>query len=110
MSEKNKTKKNRKVKNLYTEEEIVGSVRKIYQTKGQQYLLHVWKTGGGQWYSLWALYTKECGWTLSILPRGKLSRTVLQLQHKSGRESVHIWTEIRGANSKRPLPFKEKKR
>lgn len=110
MNEKNSTKKNREVKDKRVKTKAMGGVLKVHKAEGQLHMLHLRKKSGRVWVALWTFYTK-IGWRLdTIFPGRQLPRSMLQLQHKSGRKSVYVWYETRRRKSKRIVRSQAKKR
>lgn len=110
MYQKNSTKKEKQVKGKRSKTETVGSILKIHQTKGCEYLFHMWKGSNGKWYTCRSFHPKERRRLMSLLPRRQRSRPMLQLQHKSGRKSIHVWAKTRRGKGKRVIRSKTKKR
>src|ERR1035437_4534457 len=102
------TKKAIKTEGEYLEKEAVESIRRLHKGKGQLHLLYLWKNSTGKRYSLWTLYPQISGRNHTLLQRGQLPRTMLQLQHKSLRKSVCIWGKTRQRKSGRTLCTKTK--
>ena len=110
MNQKNKTQKARSTKNKRTQARSVESLCKVYKNAGQQFMFHLWKKSNGKWNACWTLYPEKRRGINFVLQRGELSRAVLQLQHKSGRKSVYIWTDFRLPKGFGTLQTKTKKR
>ena len=100
------TKKAIKTEGEYLEKEAVESIRRLHKGKGQLHLLYLWKNSTGKRYSLWTLYPQISGRNHTLLQRGQLPRTMLQLQHKSLRKSVCIWGKTRNRKGGRTSSFK----
>ena len=110
MNETHKIAKTRQVKDKRAETKAVGGVRKVHKAKRRQHLFYLWAKGTGERVTRWSFHPKISGGIKSLLSRGKLSCTMLQLQYKSGRKPVYIWTEIRRRKGKRTLRSETKKR
>lgn len=106
MNEKNSIKKEKQAKSLNPKKETMAKFFIIYQKKRQKHLFHLRAKVRGKWSTCWTLYP-EVGWRdWAVFPRGECEVPVLQLQYKSGREPIYIWTEIGGGKGGRTLQNK----
>lgn len=103
MSEKNTSKKKRKVKDKRSKKKALGGIFKIHKGKRLECLFHMWKKSNRKWYACGTFHPKIRGGNYTLLPRGKCPCAMLQLQYKSRRKSVYIWSEVRRKKGKRTV-------
>ncbi len=77
MDKKNTSKKAKQVKSKRTKTQVVGGVRKVHKTKGQEYMLYMREVSPRKWTPRWTLHCQKCGRAWALFSRRKRTRTVL---------------------------------
>ena len=106
MNEKNSVKKEKSKKDKRSQASFVGTVFQVYKNERQLPVFYLREESRGKRASLWTFYPQGGGGISFILPRGQLSRPMLQLQYKSGRKSIYLWSETRSRKGSRTLQTK----
>ncbi len=103
MLETNKTKKTRKVKSKRIKTETMGSILKVYTSKGWEHMFYLRSEDGWFRISRITFHSQERGGVDLILSRRECSRMLLSLQHQFGGKSVRIRYKTRKRKSRRTV-------